>query len=303
MKGSSLLSMMSFRSLCLVGWWVASSAAAAGMTRTLSRTGLHRRAILASSARDGRDPPAAKPTTHNLDEEFVWGRLVAFRGGSGGDDGGGDPTGGGGGGDDEGDGGGDPTGGGGGDDGDGGAADDGAPPAVKEESFWREVVNGVKSHSPGWFAEFVITFGFLATVTMIHLKRAIDRTVDALASSEKRRRDLEAHVREVLVRIGAVDVNCNTDIATLRREMDAKVAADTWHARDTEIETVLKRLAADGDELDEKTKARFGAMDASDDARQAAVVRELAATRKSLEDIAGEIQTMKKKLGENSDDG
>merc|ERR1719253_1726316 len=265
MKGSSLLSMMSFRSLCLVGWWVASSAAAAGMTRTLSRTGLHRRAILASSARDGRDPPAAKPTTHNLDEEFVWGRLVAFRGGSGdesgsgGDDGGGDPTGGGGGGDDEG----------------GGAADDGAPPAVKEESFWREVVNGVKSHSPGWFAEFVITFGFLATVTMIHLKRAIDRTVDALASSEKRRRDLEAHVREVLVRIGAVDVNCNTDIATLRREMDAKVAADTWHARDTEIETVLKRLAADGDELDEKTKARFGAMDASDDARQAAVVREL----------------------------
>merc|ERR1719253_986840 len=287
MKGSSLLSMMSFRSLCLVGWWVASSAAAAGMTRTLSRTGLHRRAILASSARDGRDPPAAKPTTHNLDEEFVWGRLVAFRGGSG----------------DEGGGGGDPTGGGGGDDEDGGAADDGAPPAVKEESIWREVVNGVKSHSPGWFAEFVITFGFLATVTMIHLKRAIDRTVDALASSEKRRRDLEAHVREVLVRIGAVDVNCNTDIATLRREMDAKVAADTWHARDTEIETVLKRLAADGDELDEKTKARFGAMDASDDARQAAVVRELAATRKSLEDIAGEIQTMKKKLGENSDDG
>merc|ERR1719253_2537404 len=264
MKGSSLLSMMSFRSLCLVGWWVASSAAAAGMTRTLSRTGLHRRAILASSARDGRDPPAAKPTTHNLDEEFVWGRLVAFRGGSGDESGsGGD------------DGGGDPTGGGGGDDEDGGAADDGAPPAVKEESIWREVVNGVKSHSPGWFAEFVITFGFLATVTMIHLKRAIDRTVDALASSEKRRRDLDGHFREVLVRIGAVDVNCNTDIATLRREMDAKVAADTWHARDTEIETVLKRLAADGDELDEKTKARFGAMDASDDARQAAVVREL----------------------------
>merc|ERR1719253_1979791 len=116
MKGSSLLSMMSFRSLCLVGWWVASSAAAAGMTRTLSRTGLHRRAILASSARDGRDPPAAKPTTHNLDEEFVWGRLVAFRGGSG----------------DESGSGGDPTGGGGGDDEDGGAADDGAPPAVKE---------------------------------------------------------------------------------------------------------------------------------------------------------------------------